>query len=237
VIAKARSGQEAQQKILQRPAELVLLDIETAATGGIETCRRLRSIAPKAGIVMVAPCGCEEHKLQALEAGADDYVARPISLRLLLARLQALRRRLRRPTAPWLDYRFPAGSEAVTLYRTPEVVNGSGGPAPAVISREQHPAQDRLGSLSLQRLRTAIQRAEVSFPSQMPVFNRQSRADIQWRVVVLYFVRNWSSKALGQRYGVTMTRVRQILSQWVRRATALGYLQEIPHAGPHRGGA
>ncbi|MBV8906336.1 MAG: hypothetical protein JOZ22_22080 [Acidobacteriia bacterium] len=84
--------------------------------------------------------------------------------------------------------------------------------------------------LSLRRLRAAIQKDEISFPSQVPVFARQSRADIQWRLVELYFVCNWSCAALGRRYGVSMERARQLISQWVRRAVFLGYLQEIPEA-------
>jgi hypothetical protein len=84
--------------------------------------------------------------------------------------------------------------------------------------------------ISLRRLRAAIQHHEVSFPAQVPVFACQSRADIQWRLVELYFVRNWSCADLGQRYGVTMERARQLISLWVRRAAMLGYLQEIPAA-------
>lgn len=82
--------------------------------------------------------------------------------------------------------------------------------------------------MGLRRLRAAIQNQEVSFPSQVPAFACQSRSDIQWRLVELYFVRNWSCIDLGQRYGVTMERARQLISQWVRRAALLGYLQEIP---------
>lgn len=68
------------------------------------------------------------------------------------------------------------------------------------------------------------------FPSQVPVFACQSRADIQWRLVELYFVHNWSCVELGERYNVAMERIRQLLSQWVHRAAVLGDLQEIPAA-------
>jgi hypothetical protein len=100
---------------------------------------------------------------------------------------------------------------------------------------DQNWASDSLGyedavieQLSLRRLRAAIQNEEISFPSQVPVFACQSRADIQWRLVELYFVCNWSCADLGRRYGVSMERVRQLISQWVRRAAFLGFLQEIP---------
>ena len=87
-----------------------------------------------------------------------------------------------------------------------------------------------IAQISLRRLRNAVQNHEVSFPAQVPIFECQSRCDIQWRLVQLYFVRNWSCPELGERYGVTMERARQLISQWVRRAVVLGYLQEIPAA-------
>ena len=86
----------------------------------------------------------------------------------------------------------------------------------------------KITEMSLRHLRGEIQSSKISFPSQVPVFACQSRVDIQWRLVELYFVHNWSCPDLGQRYGVTMERVRQLISQWVKRATVLGYLQEIP---------
>jgi Sigma-70, region 4 len=90
----------------------------------------------------------------------------------------------------------------------------------------------QIAQMSLRHLRAAIQNDEISFPSQVPVFACQSRADIQWRLVELYFVHNWSCSDLGERYGVTMERARQLISQWVRRAAVLGYLQEIPAEAP-----
>jgi DNA-binding winged helix-turn-helix (wHTH) protein len=133
-------------------------------------------------------------------------------------------------TVRGFGYRFSGCPQPVNYTAAPEVAAVRGALAPALTSPELRAAKDTSGQISLHRLRAAIQRAEVSFPSQVLVFHRQSRADIQWRVVVLYFVRNWSCSALGQRYGVTMERVRQMLTQWVRRAMALGYLQEIPPA-------
>jgi hypothetical protein len=81
--------------------------------------------------------------------------------------------------------------------------------------------------MSLRRLRTAIQNNEVSFPSPVPLFQCQSRADIQWRLAELYFIHNWSCPDLGQRYGISMERARQLVFNWVQRAIVLGYLQEI----------
>ena len=85
-----------------------------------------------------------------------------------------------------------------------------------------------ISRMSLRSLRNAIHSNEVSFPSQIPTFACQSRSDIQWRLVDLYFVRNWSCPQVAERYGITMERVRQIISNWVKRAIALGYVQEVP---------
>jgi hypothetical protein len=46
--------------------------------------------------------------------------------------------------------------------------------------------------------------------------------------VALYFVQGWSCGHLARRYGVTAGRIRQVIHNWIERATALGYLQRIP---------
>jgi len=81
--------------------------------------------------------------------------------------------------------------------------------------------------MSLCRLRKAIQENEISFPAQVPIFPKQSRADIQWKLVELYFVRNWPPAIIARRYQMSSERVRQVISQWVRRAAVLGYLQDL----------
>jgi hypothetical protein len=80
----------------------------------------------------------------------------------------------------------------------------------------------------LPRLRLAIRTCRVSFPSQIPIFSQQNRAEAQWRIAALYFVQGWSFEQLGYRYGVSPGRIRQAIRKWVQRAAALGYLQRIP---------
>ena len=94
------------------------------------------------------------------------------------------------------------------------------------------PAEDGYGPASLQFLRRAIRANQVVFPSPVPVFACQHRADIQWRLVELYFVHGWSCSRLGQRYNVTDRRIQQLIQRWVQRARALGYLQPIPAEEP-----
>src|SRR5450432_13635 len=87
----------------------------------------------------------------------------------------------------------------------------------------------KITQMRISALRSAIQINQVSFPAQIPCFN-QSRADIQWRLVQLYFVRGWSCIQLGRRYNLTRQRIEQLLAEWVDCASTLGYLQEIPSA-------
>jgi len=93
-VEEARSGDEAVGIVDQRFFELVLLDINMPGLSGFEACRRIRSLAPRTGIVMVTVRDAEDDKVRALESSADDYVSKPFRLRELLARLRALLRRV-----------------------------------------------------------------------------------------------------------------------------------------------
>jgi two-component system KDP operon response regulator KdpE len=93
-VEEVESGEAAVGAIDRHPRDLVLLDINMPGIGGIEACRRIRRTSPRTGIVMISVLDREDHKVQAFEAGADDYVTKPFRLRELLARLAALRRRI-----------------------------------------------------------------------------------------------------------------------------------------------
>ena len=99
-VEEARDGEQAVRMIRERPADLVLLDINMPGMGGIEACRRIRAALPSAGIVMITVRETEDDIIQALEAGADDYLTKPFRIRELMARLGAVIRRLRGPAEP-----------------------------------------------------------------------------------------------------------------------------------------
>jgi len=94
-VQEAASGEEAVAILTHRSFDLVLLDINMPGVGGIETCREVRSISPRIGIVMVTVRDTENDMVKALEAGADDYITKPVRFRELVARLRAVSRRLR----------------------------------------------------------------------------------------------------------------------------------------------
>jgi hypothetical protein len=81
--------------------------------------------------------------------------------------------------------------------------------------------------LSNTDLRSAIRRNLVSFPSEIPVFPKQTRCDIQWRIVQLYFVRGWRLEEIAPRFELCRERVRQILNSWRVQAIHSGYIQPI----------
>jgi hypothetical protein len=86
----------------------------------------------------------------------------------------------------------------------------------------------KLQSLRADQLRIAIRNNLVSFPSQVPVFERHDRPDLQRRIVQLYFVLGWSCATIAARYGMLRQRIGQVLSTWKRRAVEMGYIQYIP---------
>src|ERR1035438_7327133 len=92
-VEEACGGEEAMKVAQHKDFALVLLDMNMPGIGGLETCRRLRDLAPRAGIVMVTVRDMEDDKIRALEAGADDYITKPFRLRELIARMRAVLRR------------------------------------------------------------------------------------------------------------------------------------------------
>jgi hypothetical protein len=81
-------------------------------------------------------------------------------------------------------------------------------------------------------VRQAVVENLVSFPSQVPVFEKQSRPDLQQKLVVLYFVRGWTMDDIAQRYGLARQRMGQILTAWRIRAVQQGYIQAIQPEHP-----
>ena len=119
-VACAASGEEAVKAATAAPPDLVLLDLMLPGMDGLEVCRplkgepRTRSIP----IIMLTAKGEEADIVTGLELGADDYVTKPFSPRVLLARIRtALRRRTAAPpeaSAPLQDERICSSIPAAT---------------------------------------------------------------------------------------------------------------------------
>lgn len=96
-VAEASRGEEALQLLHAGNIDVILLDINMPGIGGIETLRRIRSVAPRLPVIMVTVRDGEEEKVEALELGADDYVTKPFSIRELIARIRTAHRRVHAP--------------------------------------------------------------------------------------------------------------------------------------------
>jgi two-component system KDP operon response regulator KdpE len=105
-VEQARTGEEALNKLREHRPDLVLLDLNMPGMGGLETCREIRW-ACDAAIIILSVRNTEKDKVQALDAGADDYVSKPFSTPELLARIRAALRRL--PASP------DSGSQVLVL--------------------------------------------------------------------------------------------------------------------------
>ena len=92
-IVEAARGEEALALVRTAQFDAVLLDINMPGMGGIEVCRLMRKSSPRLPIVMLTVQGSEDRKVEALDAGADDYITKPFQLRELTARLRAAVRR------------------------------------------------------------------------------------------------------------------------------------------------
>jgi two-component system phosphate regulon response regulator PhoB len=92
---QAENARDAHALIIDRSPDLVLLDWMMPGTSGLELLRRLKrdELTAKLPIIMLTAKTEEDNLVQGLEAGADDYVAKPFSPRELVARIRALLRR------------------------------------------------------------------------------------------------------------------------------------------------
>jgi two-component system KDP operon response regulator KdpE len=92
-VIEAVTVEEALDQAAVRPPDAAIVDLMLPDGSGVELCRRLREWSSMP-IIVLSAIGEEEAKVEALEAGADDYVTKPFGPRELVARLGAALRRV-----------------------------------------------------------------------------------------------------------------------------------------------
>ena len=105
-VMEARSGEAALLRFREFLPDLVLLDLNMPGMTGLETCRAIRE-SSEVPIIVLTVRHEEEEKVEALDAGADDYVTKPFGKQELLARIRAALRRS--PTSSVGPKTFVAG--------------------------------------------------------------------------------------------------------------------------------
>jgi two-component system KDP operon response regulator KdpE len=114
-VLEAESGEEAVAMIAKRRLDLLLLDLLLPGMSGLEVCRRVRAIS-NVPIIVLSVKDTERDKIEALDLGADDYVAKPFGINEVLARVRvALRHAAHIPGGA--EPRFEAGPLSVDFAR------------------------------------------------------------------------------------------------------------------------
>jgi two-component system, OmpR family, KDP operon response regulator KdpE len=98
-VRTASDGDEALQMLKEWTPDLVITDLRMPNLGGLELCRQIRAKS-RIPIIVLSVKGEERIKVEALDAGADDYVTKPFGVRELLARVRATLRRAAAPDEP-----------------------------------------------------------------------------------------------------------------------------------------
>jgi two-component system KDP operon response regulator KdpE len=91
-VIDLQSGEEALDLLRERTVDLILLDLNMPGMGGLDTCRAIRS-GWDVPIIIVSVRDSDKDKVEALDAGADDFVTKPFSTDELMARIRAALRR------------------------------------------------------------------------------------------------------------------------------------------------
>jgi DNA-binding response OmpR family regulator len=120
-VSTTTDGQNALERAAAERPDLIILDVKMHGMDGYEVCQRIRqfSCVP---IIMISAVGRVIDKIRGLDAGADQFVTKPFNADELLARVQALLRRVRLARArlplgsPPVDGGPPLGAGQKTLY-------------------------------------------------------------------------------------------------------------------------
>ncbi len=99
----AEDGEEGARLARDEPVDMVLLDIMLPRLDGHQTLRRIRLHRPDLPVLMLTARDEVQHKVNALDGGADDYLTKPFDLEELMARMRALTRRSDQPQSSVME--------------------------------------------------------------------------------------------------------------------------------------
>jgi len=102
-VTLARDGLEGLHAAETSSFDAIVLDVMMPRMDGIEVTRRLRANGRQTPILLLTACDAAMDIVKGLDAGADDYLTKPFSFKVLLARLRAISRRAERPAVATLQ--------------------------------------------------------------------------------------------------------------------------------------
>ncbi len=180
VVAEAGSGDEAYRIFGEYMPDVLVMDLSMPGMGGLEACRRIRA-SSEIAIIMLTVRSDEVDKVAALDAGADDYVAKPFSLPELLARIRAALRRIPVPPEGGPPVIQLEGIE-INLTTRRVIVGGRG-------VRLTPKEFDLLSAFALQpgvilsRLSSPLSSRKTRYSPMQPDFNHGSSRSCTWSAV------------------------------------------------------
>ena len=120
-VSTAADGESGYRLIGEKKPDLIILDLMLPKMSGYEICRKTRADGVQTPILMLTARGEEADRVLGLDLGADDYVAKPFSVRELLARIRAILRRVQPPATLPDELRF---DDVVVDFRSYEAHKG-----------------------------------------------------------------------------------------------------------------
>jgi two-component system, OmpR family, response regulator MprA len=120
-VSTAANGADALSSVSRSPVDLIILDVLMPMLDGFDTCRALRERGNATPVLVLTARDTVDDRVTGFEAGADDYLVKPFALRELLARVNALLRRMQ-PVRDVLGY------ADLTLDLTARTVTRAGAP-------------------------------------------------------------------------------------------------------------
>jgi DNA-binding response OmpR family regulator len=112
-VLTARHGEEALERIAKERPDLVVLDVLMPRLDGREVLRRLRQAGDWIPVILLTRVGTPTERVLSLQEGADDYLNKPFEPLELIARIQAVLRRMRRGEPPLWAFRYLVCGELV----------------------------------------------------------------------------------------------------------------------------
>jgi len=112
----ASTGEEGWRMYSMHDPSLVILDLMLPGMDGFEVLEKIRSVDEEVGVIVLTARGEVENRIRGLKKGADDYVPKPFHLDELLARVEAVARRVRKPESLKIgDLVFDIGSKTLVF--------------------------------------------------------------------------------------------------------------------------
>lgn len=122
-VASAKTGTEALAKFEEATPNVIVLDLMLPEIDGLEVCRRIRSVSDVPIVIVTAKDDFQD-AVKGLNAGADDYIAKPFAVEELLARINAVMRRAKSNVIQTPADKIRIGNMLIDLAQRQVIVNG-----------------------------------------------------------------------------------------------------------------